>query len=131
MAIEIIVKNSKGDVVARYDLDQIEEAKQHDRVMEAADELFPHVSELPSIKQLELSEMQIEGICIDLLRNQAELLPLLEKGKPVARRGRRAAGERQSSDNNNPEEENSDGNNSEGNKVPGNEGESLASDAAA
>lgn len=136
MAIEIIVKNSKGDVVARYDLDQLEEAKQHDRVMEAADELFPHVSELPSVKDLKLSETQIEGICIDLLRNQAELIPLLEKGKPAARRGRRAAGERQSSDGNNAEEENSDGHNSDGhnsdgNKAPGNESEHPTSDAAA
>lgn len=130
MAIEINVKNAKGDVVASYDLDHIEEAKQHDRMIEAADELFPHVSELPSIKKLELDEVDIEGICIDLIRNQAEFIPLLEKGKPTARRGRRTNADKESGQDNNPES-NTDKDGKDVDLAPGSVNQTHADDEAA
>lgn len=123
MAIEIIVKNAKGDVVASYDLEHIEEAKQHDRIMEAADELFPQVSELPSIKKLDLDEVDIEAICIDLIRSQADIIPLLEKGKPAARRGRRKDGKKDD----NPESETGQ----DDDLNPGSGSETHSDDAAA
>lgn len=130
MAIEIIVKNAKGEVVAHYDLEQIEEAKQHDRIMEAADELFPRVSELPSIKKLDLSERDIEEICIDLLRNQAEFIPLLEKGKPIARRGRRTNSEKEGGQQTGPENE-GDNNAKDADLTPGGDSQTKFGDEAA